>query len=87
MYKLVHAWGQERLDVEQQRHLSLVALELLIDAIPSGPGSPMFGMRVVPHVMANFFIVSGTNMVSAAIKDESLDSVALVCGFFRDLGR
>jgi hypothetical protein len=26
MHKLVHAWGQDRLKVEQQRHLSLMAL-------------------------------------------------------------
>jgi hypothetical protein len=48
----VHAWGQDRLEVEQQ--LSLMALELLTDIIPSAAGSSIFGMRLVPHVMANF---------------------------------
>lgn len=38
-------------DVEQQRHLSLMALELLADIIPSTASNPIFGMRLVPHVM------------------------------------
>ena len=29
MHKLVHAWGQDRLELEQQQYLSLTALELL----------------------------------------------------------
>jgi hypothetical protein len=38
MHKLVHGWGQDRLGVEQERHLSLIALELLTDIIPSTAG-------------------------------------------------
>jgi hypothetical protein len=87
MHKLVHAWGQDRLEVEQQRHLSLIALKLLTDIIPSTAGNPIFGMRLVPHVMANFAVVSGTTTVSATIHDEILDSVAVVGNFLRDLGR
>ena len=64
MHKLVHAWGQDRLEVEQQRYLSLMALELLTDIIPSGAGNPIFGMRLVPHVMANFAVVSDINTAS-----------------------
>jgi NB-ARC domain len=33
MHKLVHAWGQDRLEMHMQRHMSCLALELLADAI------------------------------------------------------
>src|SRR5437868_837830 len=49
--------------MKQQRHLSLMELELLIDITPFAAGNANFGMRLVPHVMANFAIVSGTNAV------------------------
>ena len=44
-------------------------------------------MRLLPHVMANFAIVSSTNTAPATTGDESLDSVAIVGDFFHDLGR
>jgi hypothetical protein len=34
IHKLVHAWGRDRLDMDQQRELSLAALELLTDVVP-----------------------------------------------------
>jgi hypothetical protein len=42
---------------------------------------------LVPHVMANFAAVSGTNTASASIQDASHDFVAVVGGFLRGLGR
>ena len=87
MHKLVHAWGRDRLEVEQQRHLSLMALELLADIIPSTAGDPTFGMRLVPHVMANFTVVSSITTASATIHDEVLNSMAVVGRFLRGLGR
>lgn len=87
MHKLIHAWGQDRLKMEQQRYLSLMALESLIDIIPSATGNPIFEMRLVPHLMANFAIVSRTTTASATINDGSLESVAVVSGFLHGLGR
>jgi hypothetical protein len=72
--------------VEQQRYLNRMGLKLLIDTIPFAASNPMLGIRLVPHVMANFAIVSGT-AESAIIHDEILDSVAVVGGFLHDLGR
>jgi tetratricopeptide (TPR) repeat protein len=87
MHKLIHAWGQDRLEVKQQQHLSLIVLKLLINIIPSATGNSIFGMRLVPHLMANFAVVSGTNRASATIDDESLDSIAVVGDFLNSLGR
>ena len=33
MHKIVHAWGQDRLEADRQRQLSSLALELIADAI------------------------------------------------------
>ena len=73
--------------MEQQRYLSRMSLKLLVDIIPSAAGNPMLGIRLIPHVMASFAIISGTTIVSAIIHDEILDSVAVMGGFLRDLGR
>ncbi len=32
MHKLVHAWGQDRLEADRQRQLSGLALEVMADA-------------------------------------------------------
>jgi hypothetical protein len=57
----VHAWGHDRLKVEQRRCLSIIALELLTSIIPSMAGNSILGMQLVPHVMANFAVVSSTS--------------------------
>ena len=86
MHKLVYAWGQERLKIEQQRRLSLIALELLFDILSSRTCNSIFGMRLVPHVMANFTVISDTNMTSETI-GKSLESVAVMRQFIHSLGR
>ena len=85
MHKLVHAWGQDRLELEQQRYLSLVALELLTEIIPSG--NSIFRMRLVPHVMANFAVISDITISSMTTDKELLNSVEAVGGFLCGLGR
>ena len=87
MHKLVHAWSQDRLEVEQQQHLSLMTLELLTGIIPSAARNLIFGMRLVPHIMANFAVVSDTTAASATIYQKNLDSIAAVGQFLRGLGR
>jgi tetratricopeptide (TPR) repeat protein len=73
--------------VEQQQHLSLMTLKLLIDIIPSTTGNSIFGIRLVPHLMTNFTVISATNTAPAIINNESLDSVAVVGDFLDGLGR
>ena len=54
MHKLVHAWGQDRLETDSQRQLSSLALELMVDAIAKDQIDPSHQLRLVPHVMASF---------------------------------
>ncbi|KAI4219521.1 MAG: hypothetical protein L6R36_008266 [Xanthoria steineri] len=53
MHKLVHAWGQDRLDTNTQWRHSDVALELLADATADYQLSPSYKLRLVLHLMAN----------------------------------
>ena len=53
MHKLVHAWGQDRLDTNTQWRHSDVALELLADATADYQLSPSYKLRLVPHLIAN----------------------------------
>ena len=86
MHKLVHAWGQDRLEVGQQQYLSQMALELLTDVIPSTAADLIIRMRLVPHIMTNFTLVSGI-MKTATIHNDTLDPIAMVGRFLCGLGR
>ena len=54
MHKLVHAWGQDRLEADGQRQLSSLALELMADATAKDQIDPSHQLRLVQHVMASF---------------------------------
>ena len=69
MHKLVHAWGQDRLEADRQRQLSSLALELIADATAQDEIDPSYQLRLVPHVMASFDIFS--------LLQESLDELAI----------
>ena len=69
IHKLVHAWGQDRLEADGQRQLSSLALELMTDAIAKDQMDPSHQLRLVPHVMASFDMFSHLH--------ESLDELAM----------
>jgi len=69
MHKLVHAWGQDRLETDRQRQLSSLALELMANATAKNQIDPSHQLRLVPHVMASFGTFSPLH--------ESLDDLAM----------
>jgi tetratricopeptide (TPR) repeat protein len=86
-HKLVHAWGRDRLDTDQQRELSLAALELLTGVVLACRGNLAYGMRLVPHVMSNFDAISTAYRSPIGLDDILLRSVVVVRNFLRELGR
>lgn len=72
--------GCDRIDVEQQRHVSVMALELLIDIKYS-----LCGGRLNRRNATDFAVVSGTDPASATVGDENLDSVAVMGEFLRGM--
>lgn len=54
MHKLVHTWGYDRLEVDQQQRLNVLALDLMADATARRGISRSDQVRLVPHVVASF---------------------------------
>ena len=69
MHKLVHAWGQDRLEADGQRQLNSLALGLIADAIAKDQIEPSHQLRLVPYVMASFGMFCPLH--------ESLDELAM----------
>lgn len=58
MHKLVHAWGYDRLNQDQQITFGFAALQLLRQVVSNPRLDPAYKIRLVPHMMANFTILS-----------------------------
>ena len=73
MHELVHAWGYDRLDQNQQIAFGFAALQLLRQVVSNPKPDPAYKIRLVPHLMANFTILSsiynGMDCEDAALLD------------------
>ena len=49
MHKLVHAWGQDRLETDGQRQLSSLAFKFIMDATAEDQIDPSHQLWLVPH--------------------------------------
>ena len=86
MHKLVHAWGSERLDEEERRQVSVIALQLLVQVLPTLKGV-IEKIRIVPHAMANFGILSTAFRTDRLDETVILDWIARIGGLLEGLGR
>ena len=87
MHKLVHAWGQDRLETDGQRQLSSLALKLITDATAEDQIDPTHQLRLVPHVMASFGMFSS---LCESLDELAMDRLAMVDrmeGFLLRIGR
>ena len=87
MHKLVHAWGQDRLEADRQRQLSSLALELIADATAQDKIDPSYQLRLVPHVMASFDTFS---LLYKSLDELTIGRLAMVDrigGFLFRIGR
>jgi ankyrin repeat protein/tetratricopeptide (TPR) repeat protein len=87
MHKLVHVWSRDRLELDQQSALSVAALELLTDTLPTGSRDVAYGLRLVPHVMANFEALSIAYDSSDGPNEVVLNLIVMVADFLKGLGR
>jgi len=87
MHKLVHAWGHDRLDTDQQREWSLAVLELLSDAVHDCKGDLTTETRLVPHVMANFTAIMLAYGSAYSIPDLDRENLKRVGQLLYRLGR
>ncbi|KAI4113691.1 MAG: hypothetical protein LQ338_008128 [Usnochroma carphineum] len=87
MHKLVHAWGQDRLQADGQRQLSCLALELIAHATTEAGIGPSYQLRLVPHVMASFDMFSRLHESLGEITNDQLAMIARMGYFLYRIGR
>ena len=87
MHKLVHAWGQDRLQADRQRQVSSLALELIADATVENQTNPSHQLRLVPHVMASFDIFSPLHESRDELVMDRLSMIDGIEGFLFRIGR
>ena len=87
MHKLVHAWGQDRLETDRQRQLSSLALELMADATAEDQIDPSHQLRLVPHLMASFGIFSPLHESRDELAMDRLSIIDGIEGFLFRIGR
>ncbi|KAK5082568.1 hypothetical protein LTS08_008833 [Lithohypha guttulata] len=87
MHKLVHAWGHDRLDLEQRQERSAAVLELLSSVIQDHQGDLGTEARLVPHVMANFTAISSVWGSGRRLPDRDRKCVERVGDLLKKLGR
>ena len=87
MHKLVHAWGQDRLEADRQRQLSSLALELIADATAQDKIDPSYQLRLVPHIMASFNIFSLLHKLLDELTVGRLAMIDRIVGFLFKIGR
>ena len=86
MHKLVHAWGHDRLETEEQRSLSGLALELMAEATGK-EAHPSERLRLVPHVMASFGALTRWDPPLGERAEDVLAMVNRIEGFLYGLGK
>ena len=82
MHKLVHAWGQDRLEEDRQRQLSSLALELMADITAKDQIDPDHQLRLVPHLMACFGIFAP---LQESLDEFSTDQLSMIKGIVKFL--
>ncbi|KAI9797584.1 MAG: hypothetical protein M1825_005966, partial [Sarcosagium campestre] len=87
IHKLVHAWGHDRLEVEEQRRLSVFALELMADVTAQEGVDPSYQVRLVPHAMASFGAYSRLYDPLAENAQDTLTMANQISSFLNRLGR
>ena len=87
MHKLVHAWGQDRLEADGQWQLSRLALELMAHATAKDQIGRSHQVRLVPHVMASFGIFSPLHESPDMLPIDRLAMIGKMEDFLFRIGR
>ena len=86
MHKLVHAQGHDRLEAEEQRRLSGLALELMADATSKEEVDPNPRLRLVPHVIVRFGAFSHIDLSRSEVGRDDLGMIDRIGDFLYRIG-
>jgi hypothetical protein len=87
MYKLVHAWGYDRLSRYEQYKFSVATFTLVVEAMKGCANTPEDKLRLVPHIMTNFITIAGTRGLSDQVLDSILNELVGVGVFITNIRR
>jgi tetratricopeptide (TPR) repeat protein/uncharacterized C2H2 Zn-finger protein len=87
IHKLVHTWGYERLDRKQQALCTSAITQLLAHAAANVEPLPMPRARLVPHLVANFRIVSKVYRWRELERETPFDLLDEVSHFLNTMGK
>jgi tetratricopeptide (TPR) repeat protein len=93
MHKLVHAWGYDRLGVEEQGKYSRAVFRLVVEAVKAVGAvggysrAPKDKLRLVPHVIGSFEALTSVGNKSNKVTKDTVDEMEDVGEFVTDLGR
>ena len=87
MHKLVHIWGQDRLEATRQEQLSSLTLELLADPTADYQSDSSYRLRPVPHMMVSFGIYSQTHDSMGETTVNRLTTIRRIGDFLYIIGR
>ncbi|KAL9628998.1 MAG: hypothetical protein Q9164_007065, partial [Protoblastenia rupestris] len=87
MHKLVHAWGQDRLDGEEQQRLSGLAIQLIADATTQRQFGSSYQLRLVPHAIACFNSFFSRHQTPHELGRGQLVAIERIGDFLYQIGR
>lgn len=87
VHELVHAWGHDRLEIADRQMWSLAALELLARVVVSGKHDLDTKVRIVPHIIANFTVMSSVYGPTTVIEDRDRVATEILADLLTWLGR
>ncbi|OAP55685.1 hypothetical protein AYL99_09837 [Fonsecaea erecta] len=86
MHRLVHAWGYDRLSPVEQENLSVGSVDFIEEAISRCGATPQNRLRLAPHIMTCFGVVSSVT-TERAYWEEIVSAVQRMGSFINELGR
>ncbi|KAI7194846.1 hypothetical protein KC316_g4698, partial [Hortaea werneckii] len=87
MHKLVHAWGFDRLEAEEQGRYSQSSLALLRLVIRDGQLDPIRKSRVTPHISSSVVRLREWDKASTQVTKKTLNTIWSLANFVRDTGQ
>jgi len=81
MHKLVHAWGFDRLEAEEQGRYSQSSLALLEVVVRDGQLDPMGKARITPHISSNVARLREWHKGPMEVSKQTLGTMRLLAEF------
>jgi len=87
MHKLVHAWGFDRLEVEEQEKYCSSSLTFLEYVVRERQLDPVIKIRIIPHISSSVARLKEWHKTSQQVPHKNLDLLWSLANFVKDTGQ